>query len=78
MFLVSMFGGLILIQMSRYNGYRAELVRLDNEIMAEQRRHAELLAEIAWFESDAYIEKLARDLLGYVKYDEIVFINVAE
>jgi len=77
-FLIAMFGGLGVMQMSRYYTYLDDLNRLEDEIIAEQARHTNMLAEMEWFESDAYIEKLARDLLGYVKSDEIVFINVAD
>jgi cell division protein FtsB len=75
--IASVFTGAIAMQASRYNHYRRELNHALVELETEQKRHAELLEERVYYESDAYIEQLARDYWGYVKPDEIVFKNVA-
>ena len=73
-----MFAGMLVIQTGRYNDYRLELDRVLTDLLSEQQNYAQLQEQIIYYESDAYIEQLARDQLGFVKPDEIVFINMAD
>ena len=77
-FIVGMFSSLIIMQMSRYGEYRQELDRLRAELAHEQQMAVDLRHRQAFYESDAYIERLAREMLGFVRQDEIVFQNIAE
>ena len=60
------------------NANKEVIAELEAKIQAEKEYQAEVdrLKENA--DSDAYIEKIARDRLGMVKSDEILFIDVAE
>lgn len=76
--IVGMFIGLFAIQYSRYQDYRIELDRLTLELAREEQAASDLRYRQAFYESDAYIEQLAREMLGFVRQDEIVFQNIAE
>ena len=69
------FIGLMAIQYSRYEDYRLELDRLRTELANEKQIAVDLRHRRAFYESDAYIEMLARGL-RYVRQDEIVFVNI--
>jgi cell division protein FtsB len=73
-----MFTGLLIIQARQYNAYQAELERAVAELESEKAAYNELLDQMIYYDSNAYIEQLARDQLGYVRPDEIVFVNVAD
>lgn len=75
--IVVMFSGLLVMQASRYSIARKELDRVQAELAHEERIYDDLQDQIVYYESDAYIEQLARDQLGYVRPDEIMFVNVA-
>jgi len=64
-------------QSSRYNDLRAELTRLEADIEVRTVQNEDLQMQIDFFDSDAYIEQLARDRLGMVRPNEIVFRNIA-
>ena len=76
--IIGMFAGLIAIQLGSYSEYRRELDRLTAELRQEQRIGENLRYRQAFYESDAYIEQLAREMLGFIRQDEIIFRNVAE
>ena len=76
--IVGMFTGLMVIQLSRYLDYRVELNRLKDELRQEEQVYVDLHHRRAFYESDSYIERLARDMLGFVRQDEIVFQNIAD
>ena len=76
--IVGMFAGLIAMQLSRYDNYRRELNRLTAELSQEQQIAHDLRYQQAFIESDAYIERLAREMLGFVRQDEIIFQNIAD
>jgi len=73
-----MFSGLIVVQASRYNEIRADLERINADIAHEQRIYNELTNQLHFFDSDAYIEMLARERFGMIRPNEIVFRNIAE
>ena len=76
--IVGMIVGLGAIQYSRYEGYRSELDRLVAELEHEQQISIDLRYRQAFYESDAYIELLAREMLGFIRQDEIIFQNIAD
>jgi cell division protein FtsL len=76
--LVSMFIGLTITQMSSYNYYRSELMKIQNNLQFEEDEYKNLLNQQEFYKSNAYIEQLARDRLNYVKPNEIVIINDTE
>ena len=76
--IAGMFIGLLAIQYSRYEGYRQELNRLQAELEREQQIAMDIRHRQAFYESDAYIEQLAREMLNFVREDEIIFQNIAE
>jgi cell division protein FtsB len=73
-----MFSGLIIMQLSRLDGYNQQLDRLQAELRAEQQTGADYRYRRAFYGSDAHIEHLARERLGLVRRDEIIFQNIAE
>ncbi|MBS7297892.1 MAG: septum formation initiator family protein [Eubacteriales bacterium] len=60
------------------NQNKQEIAELENEIEAAKEEQAEVDKMRENADSDEYIEKVARDKLGMVKNDEIVFIDVSE
>ena len=76
--ILSMFSGLVVSQAGRYNELRAELYRLEESIAREIALTQELELQIMFFDSDAYIERRAREWLGMVRPNELVFRNNAE
>lgn len=48
------------------------------KIEEETKENAKLLEQKEYSESDLYIEKIAREKLGLVKEDEIVFMEKSE
>ncbi len=77
-FTAVMFTAIIVMQMSGYNDYRRELARVREELEYEDQVREELLDEMVFNESDAYIEQQAREQLGLIRPDEILIINDAE
>jgi len=73
-----MFAMLFVNQMDSYNELNAELTRTNAAIAREQAEAERLELHLAFFDSDAYIEQLARERLGMVRYNEIVFRNIAD
>ena len=57
---------------------RQEQTAISKQIEAEKERQLELQSRQSYYESDEYIEKVAREQLGLVKSGELVFINNAE
>ena len=76
--IVVMFTVLIVTQATRYNELSAELERLNAQIEAERVMEADLEMRLLFLDSEAIIERLARERLGMVRQNEIVFINIAD
>ena len=76
--IVVMFTVLIITQATRYNELSAELARINAEIEAERVIEADLEMRLLFLDSDAIIERLARERLGMVRQNEIVFVNIAD
>ena len=64
---------------NQYNSYR-EYLNEENYLAAELEKERETLMKLErekeQYMSDAYVEKIAREI-GLVRHDEIVFINDA-
>ena len=72
------FIGYLTQQVGRYNSLRSEHARIEARLAHEQALHADLYYQLSNFCSYAYIERLAREQLGWVRQNEIVFRNIAE
>ena len=60
------------------NDLRKEETAILQQIEKEKEKQLELQSRQSYYESDEYIEKVAREQLGLVKSGELVFINNAE
>ena len=58
------------------NSEEIEILKAEIEVEKEKKAEVERMSQNS--DSDEYIEKVARDRLGMVKKDEIVFIDVSE
>jgi len=67
------FARLIELQAESYNTLRAEHNRIEGELARAIAEFNALNYQIAHFDSDAYIERLARDRLGWARPNEIIF-----
>ncbi len=65
-------------QVNRYQELLEEKAALQNEIDAEQERKIDFEKRQDYYNSDVYIEQMARDYLGMVKPNEILYINRSE
>ena len=72
------FALLLRSQTQAYNSLRAENNRLQAELDREKVIYADLRYQMAHFDSDAYIEQLARERLGWVRPGEMVFRKITE
>ena len=71
--IIGAFSILIARQISNYNGLRAEYNAIQAELARELSIYNDLQYQMAYFDSDAYIMQLARERLGWVRPNEIVF-----
>ncbi len=60
------------------NENREKIAELEGKIAEEKERQAEVDRMKENADTDEYAEKVARDQLGMVKQDEIVFYDVSE
>lgn len=74
---IGMLAAFIVSQAGMYNELRAELNQVQAAIAREAAEVEQLYLQITFFDSDAYIEQLARERLGMVRPNEIVFRNIA-
>lgn len=65
-------------QAIRYQEVKDELAAVTAEIEAEKDRQLDFDTQKAYYQSDSYIEKVAREQLGMVKSNEIIYINRSE
>jgi len=65
-------------QADRYNALRVEYNRIQEDLAREQAVFEDLQYQMAHFDSDAYIEALARERFGWLKPNEIVFRMIAD
>ena len=69
------FGITMLKQEIKLNEQRAEIQHLKEQIAETEEVNAELERLIEYTESEEFIEKVARERLGWVKKGEIIFIE---
>lgn len=72
MIILGGFFGLISLQAASYNTLRADHNRVLADIDRETAIYEGIRYQIAHFDSDAYIEELARNRLGWVRPNELV------
>ena len=65
-------------QFIRYQEVQEELAVVTAEIEKEQERQLEFETRKEYYTSDSYIEQVAREQLGMVKPNEILYINRSE
>ena len=63
---------------TRYNTLMGELNQLQAELAREQMDYSAMRTQAEYLETDAYIEMLARERLGLVFPNDLVFLNIAE
>ncbi|MCL1988356.1 MAG: septum formation initiator family protein [Firmicutes bacterium] len=73
MFMIVVFAGFIITQLALHETYVAELESLQAELQIEQQIAQDLQYRQIFYQSDAYIEQLAREMLGFIREDEIIF-----
>jgi len=56
---------------------REKAIQLDYDISCENQRIEEINIMAEKFGTDEYIEKIAREKLGMIRSDEIVFIDIS-
>ena len=65
-------------QAIRYQEVQEELAVVTAEIEAEQEKQLDFDSRKEYYNSDTYIEQVAREQLGMVKPNEIIYINRSE
>jgi len=65
-------------QADRYNALQVQYYRIQEELTRAQAVYADLQYQMAHFDTDAYIEQLARERLGWVMPNEIVFRKITD
>ena len=68
---------LIVGQAGRYNQLREEYMIIQENIARVLEVQHQLQLEREFHDADAYVERLARERLGFVRPNEIVFRNIA-
>ena len=69
------FGITVLKQEIKLNEQRDEILHLKEQIAETEEVNGDLERLIEYTESDEYIERVARERLGWVKKGEIIFIE---
>lgn len=65
-------------QLKIYGQYKQEAEEILVQIQEEQEKNAEYIREKEYYNSDAYIEKVARQQLGLVMPNEVLYVNNAK
>lgn len=63
----------VVIQLNTYIDLKAQEEKLEEKIREEQYKQEEYNNQMDYYNTDEYIEKIAREQLGLVMPDEIVF-----
>ena len=77
-FFVMVMAASVYNQNQTLNALKKEETVILQQIEKEKEKQLELQSRQNYYESDEYIEKVAREQLGLVKSGELVFINNAE
>lgn len=78
LFIGSAFGFFNYIQYLNYKRVCAQADEILSQIEKENERHKKLQEQIKTYDSDEYVEHIARTQLGMVKSDEIIFYQDSE
>lgn len=62
-------------QYREYRQLKVELADVEQQIADEQQKTLDFQAKKDYYNSDSYIEQIAREKLGLVKSNEILYIN---
>jgi len=73
-----MFAALFFSQMESYNELQAQLALANANVAREKAENDRLELQLTFFDIDDYVEQLARERLGMVRPNEIVFRNIAD
>ena len=65
-------------QAARYQVVKDETASVAAQVKEEKEKQQEFEARREYYTSDAYIEQIAREQLGMVKSNEILYINRGE
>ena len=65
----------LFIQLNNLNQLKAQAANVVNEIEQKKEENIKLKDDKEYYNSDSYIEKIAREQLGLIKSDEMVFRN---
>lgn len=65
----------LFIQLNNLNQLKAQAANIVNEIEQKKEENIKLKDDKEYYNSDSYIEKIAREQLGLIKSDEMVFRN---
>lgn len=65
-------------QAVRYQEVKEEMAVVTAEIEAEQEKQLTFETRKEYYTSDSYIEQVAREQLGMIKPNEIIYINRSE
>ena len=64
------------IQAEKYFSNLKSIALLEMQIEAESRRKADLSRDFEYFRSDSFVERVAREQLGFIKSNEIIFYEL--
>lgn len=73
-FTLGISGGVI-YNLTRYQELSDELNEINNSLAIEIKQQEDFDQEVQYLKSDEYIERIAREQLGMVKPNEILYIN---
>lgn len=62
-------------QYQKYRALQVEMADLEQQIAQEQQKMLDFEAKKDYYNSDSYIEQIAREKLGLVKSNEVLYIN---
>jgi len=68
----------IMSQSYRYDALLAQEAQLQQQIDAAHQITRELERDLQYHYSDAFVERIAREHLGFIRADETIFINDAQ
>lgn len=66
----------IIGQQSKINSLNSKISDVNNKISVKEKEYSELEDQEIVYGSDEYVERVARQRLGYVRPDETVFIDI--
>lgn len=74
-FMLLIFSSYIYYKYTSLEYYTDKIITLNKELENANKKNKELIEQTKYKTSDEYIEKIARDKLGMVKNNEIVFYD---